>query len=103
MNVINHIEDEIPEYELLKMLKEVEEEGQEEILDIAKEQNRVAHHMGKTYKPKKSKKEVAPVCYKAPLDKTICKMCYRKFMDTNPLASAVFTDADFKIECETLC
>jgi len=91
-DVINHIEDEIPEYELLKMLEEVQEE-----VDAIPE------------KPKKptKRKGVAKVafvepCMKATFDKTICKMCYRKFMDTNPLATAVFTEADFKIDAETL-
>ncbi len=118
-DVINHIEDEIPEYELLKMLEEVQEEeyqkevdavlngnSQEEILDIAKQQNRIAHHKGKTIRPKKTK-GVAKVafqepCKKATFDKTICKMCYRKFMDINPLATAVFTDASFSIVAESL-
>jgi hypothetical protein len=116
-DIINHIEDEIPEYELLKMLEEVQEEeyqkevdavlngnSQEEILDIAKQQNRIAHHKGKTIRPKKTKgvAKVSP-CTKATFDTTICKMCYRKFMDTNPLATAIFTEADFKIDAETLC
>lgn len=98
-DIIHHIEDEIPEYELLKMLEEVQEEEYQKEVDAAL--NAIPEKPSK--KPKKTKgvAKVSP-CTKATFDKTICKMCYRKFMDTNPLATAVFTDASFAIVAESL-
>ena len=101
-DIITHIlDDEIPECELLKMLKEIEEEWEKEwkeIETIAKEQNRKIHRSKKV-------KEKLPIRFadcERSVDYRFCKGCWRMFMDSQPLQGKVFTDASFNIEIEDL-
>jgi uncharacterized membrane protein YqiK len=101
-DIITHIlDDEIPECELLKMLKEIEEESEKEwkeIETIAKQQKRKFHRSKKV----KEKPVVRFADCERSVDYRFCKECHRKFMDSQPLQGKVFTDASFNIEIEDL-